>query len=253
MTLDKNRRAIRHLLDDRDPADAAAVYYAFHHPNDKTRLIIYPAGESRARGYVCLTRTGRDLFRPVVTMRLPESGVAVGYDVSEAADIIFEAIPAGASVILITPPAYQSLISALFDLDKEQRLKIFVLDRGRFRPIVNVFVTRSENGGDYPRYVIKQTADGRTGMGEVIAAAGLNWRSDQFAEIYVNTRASHRRQGFGQSVVAACVQSVLDSGRRPIYVVATDNSSSIQLAESVGFVSIGVDQILFEGTRRSRR
>ena len=50
-----------------------AAYYALHHPDDKTTLVVPPTAEGqRANGYVALSRTGIDLFRPLVTMRLPQ-------------------------------------------------------------------------------------------------------------------------------------------------------------------------------------
>jgi hypothetical protein len=61
--LAEKRRAIRPLLDEKEPADAAAVYYAFHHPGANTRLLTYPEQAARASGYVCFSRTGMDLFR----------------------------------------------------------------------------------------------------------------------------------------------------------------------------------------------
>ena len=251
MTLEESRRAMRHLLDDKSPSDAAASYYALHLKEEKTSLFTHPAGAARADGYVCLSRTGFDLFRPLVTMRFPESGDRSGFDLAVAKELIFQAIPAGADVILSVPLSYSPLISALFEVDKEQRLKLFVLDRGRFQPIINVFVTKGQSYDGLPRFVIRQSPDGRLGRGdEVVASAGLNWQSPRFAEIYVHTKANHRRRGYGQSVAASCVQYILDRGRRPIYLVAADNESSIQLAESIGFVALGADQVFIEGRRK---
>ncbi len=252
MNLTENRRAIRHLLDDSNPGDASAVYYAFHHPDDKTQIISYPPEASRASGYVCLSRTGMDLFRPFVTLRLPESGNTSGFDLTDATDMLFQSIPEGAAVIVNAARAYLPLFSALFDVEKEQSLKLFALDRGRFQPIINVFVTQTKSYDGLPRFVIRNPVGGRpSSSGEVVAAAGLNWQSEKFAEIYVHTKTSHRRQGYGQSVVAACVQYALDSGRKPLYLVTKENASSTQLAETVGFVSIGFEQVLLEGTRKS--
>ena len=63
-----DRRAIRALLDEHSPSDAAASYYAFYHPDRQTQLLPYPAGAERAQGYVALSRTGLDLFRPLLTL-----------------------------------------------------------------------------------------------------------------------------------------------------------------------------------------
>jgi GNAT superfamily N-acetyltransferase len=252
MTLVEKRHAIKHLLDETSPIDAAAVYYAFLLPDDKTQLFTFPPDAAKATGYVCLARTGIDLFRPLATMRFPESGDKLGYDISKAKELIFQAIPEGSEVILSAPISYRPLITAVFEVEKEQQLKLLALDRGRFEPIINVFVTRTQSYDGFPRFVIRQGPDGQTtSSGDVVASAGLNWQSKQFAEIYVHTKAPHRRQGFGQSVVAACVQYVLDSGRRPVYMVDSDNESSVQLAESVGFVPLSGDQVLIEGRRKS--
>ena len=62
---------IRPLLDEIKPADALASYYAFYHPDQKTSLILYPPAATVAQGYIALSRTGMDLFRPLLTMRLP--------------------------------------------------------------------------------------------------------------------------------------------------------------------------------------
>jgi hypothetical protein len=255
MTLLEDRRAIRPLLDQGDggsatagaAADAVAVYYAFHHPDQKIQTFTYPPGESRARGYVCLARTGMDLFRPVVTLRLPESAAPGGLDLEAAAELLHLAIPEGMDVILNAPGSYQPLLSGLFNISKEEILGVYVLDRGRFQPIINVLVSRSDSFNNLPRYIIRETG-ATSGRGDILASAGLNWQSPRYAEIYVHTKSPHRRQGLGQSVVASVVQHVLESGRTPLYVVSEENQASIQLAELAGFVDIGVKQILIEGS-----
>ena len=69
MPLDKQRRALRLLLDENNPADAMASYYAFYHDEDRTQIISDPEitaetpSDVRAKGYVAISRTGIDLFR----------------------------------------------------------------------------------------------------------------------------------------------------------------------------------------------
>jgi RimJ/RimL family protein N-acetyltransferase len=251
MTLADKRRAIRSLLDERDPADARAAYYAFHHPDEKTQLVTPGTAQNGATGYVCLARTGVDLFRPLVTLRLPKSRTTGELDIEAATALVYDAIPVGSAVILSAPVEYRPVLGALFEVHREEQLRIFVLDRGRFRPIINVLVTQSETYNELPRYVARQSASGQIGSrGEILASAGLNWSSTYFAEIYVHTKAPHRRQGLGQSVVASIVQHTLDSGRKPLYAVNVDNQASVQLAESVGFVDIGITETMIEGTLR---
>ncbi|WP_374688567.1 GNAT family N-acetyltransferase [Promineifilum sp.] len=239
------RRAIRFLLREREPADAMAAYYALHHAEERTTLVAAP--EERPAGYVALSRTGIDLFRPLVTMRLPTDHAA---DATEAAArLIRQALGPGQPVILSIPSRYLPLIQALFDIQSEERLRLYALDPARFEPIINVLVTRSLGPGNLPRYIIRSSQSGEE---EVVASASLNWQSPAFAEIAVNTRPQHRRQGWGRSVVAAISQELLDSGRAPLYVVAEDNDASIHLAESVGFVDTGVREIMLQATLKER-
>ena len=239
MTLTDQRHAIRHLLDERNPADAMAAYFAFYHPDDKTELYTAPAGAKRAQGYVALARTGIDLFRPLVTMRLPHD------DVDAGAGLIHKALAPGAAVILNAPERTMPLIQALFDVHSEENLRLFVLDPRRFEPIINVLVTQESSPNNLPRYVVRPTQTGRT---EVAASATLNWQSPSFAEISVHTNPAYRRRGWGRSVVAAMVQYLLDNGRIPLYAATEQNEASIQLAERVGFVDSGVRESMIQGT-----
>jgi GNAT superfamily N-acetyltransferase len=253
MTLADKRKVIRNLLDEKNPADARNDYYAFHHPDEKTQLVTQDAAGSAGPGYVCLARTGMDLFRPLVTLRFSRSQTTGEIDIKAAASLVYDAVPVGTAVILSAPAEYRPVIGAFFDVHKEEQLRIYVLDRGRFRPIINVLVAQSESYNGLPRYVARSGAsDPAGGRGEILASAGLNWRSTNFAEIYVHTKAPHRRQGLGRSVVASIVQHTLDSGRKPLYAVNIANQASVQLAESVGFVDIGISDIMMEGTLRPR-
>jgi len=242
-TLPEKRQAIRRLLNDYNPADAMAAYYAFHHPDHKTQLVTYPAGTDRAIGYVALSRTGIDLFRPLVTLRLPVN------DMMASVALFYQALQPGTAVILSAPIQYRPLLEALIDIHAEERLHLFALDQRRFEPIINVLVARSVSSNGLPRFVIRSAASGSS---EVVAAAGLNWQSPAFAEISVSTSLRHQRQGWGRSVVAAMVQYLLDSGRQPLYMAAEQNQPSIRLAESVGFVDSGIREVMLQGVVRPR-
>jgi GNAT superfamily N-acetyltransferase len=243
--LSERRRAIRHLLRERDPADAMASYYVFHHPDDKTGLILSPEQATRVDGYVALSRTGIDLFRPLVTMRLPVDRTVQDYQAS--VDLLARALTPGVPVILSVPQRYMPLIRALFDVQGEEALRLYALRASDFKPIINVLVTQSAGANGLPRYTIRSQEEG----GEVVAAAGLNWQSPTFGEIAVQTRPQNRRQGWGRSVVAALAQHLLDTGRTPLYVVAEDNQPSIQLAEALGFTDTGAREYMVQGTLKS--
>ena len=243
MSLFNRRRAIRHLLDEDNPADAMAAYYALYHGEQKTQLIPWPDDDDRKTGYVALSRTGIDLFRPFVTLRLPVN------DMAASVDLIYYALQPGMSVVLSIPDFYLPLIRALFDIQSEQKLKVLFLDRNRFEPVINVLVTQDVAANGLPRFLVHSTA-GR--QRELAASASLNWQSPRYAEIAVNTQPQQRRRGFGRSVVAAMVQHLVTNGRLPLYAVAADNDASFQLATSLGFVDRGIRETLIHATLRPR-
>lgn len=240
MSLEAVRAAIRPLLDQRDPADALAAYYVFSHPIQRTQLIIYPASAKRAEGYVAISRTGLDLFRPLVTMRLPDK------DQGGAAELIRDALPEGSSVILYAPLAYEPLLQAFFEIESDEKYRLLFLEPGRFKPVINIHVTQATGPNGLPRFVIRSPQDNS----QIAAASGLNWQTSNFAELSVSTAPGQRRQGWGRSVVASMVQYILDSGRTPLYVVGDYNDASLRLAESVGFVDSGKRLIFAQATRR---
>ncbi len=241
--LAEKRRAIRRLLDDFSPADAIASYYAFHHPDNKTQLLTYPADSARANGYIALSRTGIDLFRPLVTLRLPPA------DMDAGVDLIYQALMPGTAVFLIAPPSYLPLLHAVFDTQTEEELHIFTLDRTRFEPVINVLVTQTTGPNNLPRFIIRQT---NSPDREIVASASLNWQSPRFAEIAVTVSPQRQRQGWGRSVVAAMVDYLLKNGRNPLYLTAPHNTASIKLAQSVGFKYSGKDLWLLQAVLKPR-
>ncbi|MFN2135992.1 MAG: GNAT family N-acetyltransferase [Candidatus Promineifilaceae bacterium] len=242
MDLAQKRRAIRYLIDRRRPADALASYYAFYHPDEKTNLTIYPADGNKATGYMALSRTGFDIFRPLVTMRLPIDNHTA------TADLISAALPPGAPVIIYAPPDHEALIKAFFEVQVEDALRVLVLDRGRYEPVINILVTQDVSSNGYPRFIIRA----RNGQERVVASAAINWQTPDFTDISVFTEMDQRRQGWGKSVVAALCQHILDSGRTPLYAVSEANQPSLRLAESVGFADLGIRRKLFEAVTRER-
>lgn len=239
MDLESRRRAIRPLLDEIKPADAPACYYAFYHPNRKTSLVLHPPVAQTALGYIALSRTGLDLFRPLITLRLPLD------DRPASAELVQTALPEAAPVILYAPEDHAPLLNAFFYIQSEERFRLLVLDRGRYQPVINVLVTEDVSSNGLPRFVIRSRKD----ENRVVAAASINWQTPTFAEISVFTEADQRRQGWGRSVVAALCQSVLEGGRTPLYAVGENNRPSLQLAESTGFVDLGIRRLLLQATR----
>lgn len=247
-SLKEQRQAIRPLLRERDAVDAMAAYYAFYHPDEKTTLVLWPegAGEStggRADGYVALSRTGIDLFRPLVTMRLPTDRDT--FATQAAADLLHLAFASGQPVILNVPARYRPIIAALFDIHSEEYLRLYALDARQFEPVINVLVTRTDGANGLPHFTIRSSQNGKE---EIVASASLNWQSPRFGEIAVNTLSQYRRQGWGRSVVSALSNYLIESGRTPLYVVSEENDASIHLAESLGFVDTGGRDLLLQVT-----
>jgi hypothetical protein len=240
MDLNQRRRAIQHLLSDK-PADAAAAYYAFHHPDGKSSVLPYPPETERAAGFVTFSRTGLDLFRPLVTMRLPIT------DLETSAAVIYNAIQPETAVIIQAPADYLPLLQALFTVQTSEHLQLYTLHHSRFEPVINVLVTQSEGPNGLPRFVVRSQQDG-----QVIASAGINWQSPRYASLSVNTDAAQRRQGLGVSVLSAVVQYVLANGRSPLYEVSSHNSASQNLATAAGFTADSAGQVLLQAVLMPR-
>ncbi len=241
MALTQQRRAIYHLLDEENPADGMAAYFAFHHPDNRTILRPFPYTAIRADGYVAMSRTGMDLFRPFVTLRLPI------HNMQTSSEIIYEAIDPGTAVILNSPAHYAPLMRALFTIQTEEQLSLFRLRPSNFQPVLNVLVTQDKAANGLPRFAIRDRDNNVIG-----ASATLNWQSPTYAEIGVTTRAGYRRRGWGRSVVSAMANYLLENGRTPLYVVAQNNEASIQLAERVGFTDSGVREMMIQAVLNTR-
>jgi GNAT superfamily N-acetyltransferase len=239
----QRRQAIQHLLDP-NPADALASYYAFYHSQERTTLLVHRDEGGRADGFIALCRTGMDLFRPLLTLRAESEEVA--------ADLLKNALPPEAAVIIVVPLALRPVIEAFFTVSGETEADIYRLGRRDFQPIINVLVTRAPTPGGDPRFVIRgQSFDrGARSVGPALAAAGINWRSPHFADIYVQTNPQARGRGFGKSVVSALSNWLLEQNVTPLYTVPEDNETSIRLARGLGYKETGARAFLCDGVRR---
>ena len=226
--ISERRRLLSHLLDERQAADALAAYFVYYHAAERTQLVVTPTDGQPATGYVALSRTGMDLFRPFITWRLPP-------ELDQARQLIYTAVPPETAVILDTPDTYMPLVRACFTIHSEERLNLMMLDPSRFEPVINILVTQETGIGNRPRFVIRNRSDDN----EVIAAASVNWLYAHFAEVAVNTQPGYRRQGYGRSVLAALVNYLLGEGIRPLYMAGSQNTASVQLAHRLGFTDSG--------------
>ncbi len=218
----------RQLLDTSSPADAPTAYYALFH--DAARTVLYTAedAEGRVTGFISVCQTGLDLFRPLVTLRC--------LDEASAAMLIARALAPGRPYILFARMDQLPLLSAHLDIDNVRALRIYRLNPRHFRPPLSVLVQTTHTPDGAPRWLITG-AQGR-------AVAGLNWRSPAFAEIYVQVDEAVRGRGWGADVVAAATQDVLAEGCVPLYLVGEGNAASARLAEKLGYMDTGAQQVL---------
>jgi predicted GNAT family acetyltransferase len=120
------------------------------------------------------------------------------------------------------------------------QVHVYRLDPGRFQPIINVLVQRVTNADGSPRFQI-------VSQGQIVAMSGTNWRSPDFAEVFVYVHAQGRGRGWGRSVVSACTAFLLEERLRPLYMVDEGNQGSIRIAEGLGYVDTGLREFVSEG------
>lgn len=242
MTLAALRQAIRPLLNLNLPHDAMEAYFAFYHDDRRTHLVTWPPETAIATGYVAISRTGMDLFRPLVTLRLPP------LDMEAGASLIYHALSPETAVLLSAPESYLPLLGALFEIQAEEHLSLYSLSATAFQPVINVLVTQGQAANGLPRFAIRSEAAG----GELVATAHLNWQSPQFGEIAVNVQPRFRRRGYGRSVVSALAQHLLANGRVPLYATDPQNIPSVHLAKSLGFADTGARSVMLQAILRPR-
>ncbi|OGO49181.1 MAG: hypothetical protein A2Z30_06285 [Chloroflexi bacterium RBG_16_64_43] len=234
LATDERSRLLR-LLDERDVGDALACYYAIHHAASRVHLSGALSPEGGLAGFLARAQTGQDLFRPLVTGRAP--------DFPTLSALVQSALAPGQPLYFSLPMVNASWARALVDSASQARLRLYVLRREAFAPVVNILVTRTTSPDGLPRYEIR--------VGErLLAAAGLNWRSLAFAEVFVHTDPEVRERGHGRSVVAALCLELLEAGCTPLYAADEASPGSQRLAESVGFSDSGQREFVCTGTLR---
>lgn len=227
MSIREHRKVARRLLNDSSPLDAPTAYYALFH--DPRRSILATRVDERGRplGFAGRFQTGHDLFRPLVTLRCANSGVA--------GSLLAEILTPGRPYILFVSAQQFPVLGDNFTIEHQRALHIYHLDRARFQPTVNVLVVERAMPDGLPRFEINS--------GGLQAVAGINWVSPAFAEIFVHTEELAQKRGWGRSVAAACTEYVLRDARQPLYLVESSNQDSIALAKSLGYVDTGARQI----------
>jgi hypothetical protein len=223
----EQRKQIERLIDRSNPEQAPTAYYALYHDALRSALFVRTDESQQPLGFVGRFQTGVDLFRPVLCMQCSQPEVA--------ADLLHEALIVGRPYILFSNASQLPLVGGSLEIANQRTLSIYTLDPSRFTPIVNVLVMTKTAQDGTPRAEIHS--------GGLQAAAGVNWQSPKFAELYVHTEAEARQRGWGRSVAAAVMQTVLSSGRVPLYLVEATNEASVSLATGLGYYDTGARQI----------
>jgi len=236
MTLYADRQAIAPLLRIHSPADALAAYYALHHSELRTHLVVHRDEANTPDGFIAVCRTGFDLFRPLVVMRAPTADVA--------AWLLQNGLSPVRSYQVVVPPLLGPAIEANMNVQEAVTHLTFEAHRSSFAPVINVLVTLSRPPDDArgTRFVI------RAADGTVVAESGTNWRSDEFAEVFVHVELAARGRGLGKSVVSACTAYLLDGNVRPLYVVDENNTESVSIAQSLGYTDTGARELAYAGS-----
>lgn len=233
-TLSYLRDNARSLLNEFDAADALACYYTLHHDPKRTTLFMHRDQPGMVDGFLVRCQTGFDLFRPLVTLRLRGQGALP--------DLLSEGLAMGRPYLMVIPAALGERIAPHVTLSGVARNIIMRLDPTRFHPEINVLVTTRRDPDGNPRAEIKQGD-------QVIAAAGVNWRSPVFAEVFVQVQETQRGQGYGRGVLVALVTELLKLKVAPIYAVAENNPASFETALRAGFVDTGAREIMGQAIR----
>jgi RimJ/RimL family protein N-acetyltransferase len=227
-SLQEARTALHKALDVTSPTDAPTVYYGLYHDPKRSTIVVRTDDNGAATGFVGRFQTGYDLFRPLVCMRCwqPES----------AADLLAEALVPGRPYMFFSNVNQLPMLGGSMQVSNERILQIYVLDAARFKPAINVLVVHKKAQDGTPRVEINSNG--------LQAAAGVNWQSPGFAEIYVSADPEVRQRGWGAAVVGALCEQVLRSGRIPLYLVEPSNDASVRLARGQGFVDTGARQVI---------
>jgi GNAT superfamily N-acetyltransferase len=230
------RQQVRPLLHLSAPQDGLAAYYTLYHDPARTRLCIEERA-GYAEGFLTICQTGRDLFRLLAVLRARHG--------KAAAVLLERELTPRRPYYLLTTPDLRPIAEEALEVEQVVIGRIYQLDLKRYNPTISVLVLPARSSEASPRFVIRS-------QGKVAAEAGVNWCSPHFAEVYVWTAPEARGRGWGKAVLESCVSWALRSGVQPLYTVSEDNEPSIRLAESVGFVDTGAQQLSIEGIAGKR-
>lgn len=226
--------SLRVLPDSRAAGDALVLHYTFDHPVQRVRTFAMMDGGVPI-GFLTVARTGMDLFRPLV---LPF--VRKRFSMSA---LIGHALAPSQPFILHTPLDQLDWVNDLVMLENIQEHELLRLDPSAFEPVLNILVVEDDASARMPRYEIR-TASG------LHAAAGVSWKGERFAEVYLEADQGASERRMTRSVLSAAVGRVLGESRIPIFRVKNDDLSMRTEAFHIGFRPTGVRTGTADALRR---
>lgn len=223
------------LLDPRLPSDAMVAYYGLQHPADRVVVYGYYQVAHSPSGFLALAQTGYDLFRPI----------AVPFVGSPPAlrALLSVSLQPSRPVMLHLPAEQRAWAEGTVDLSDPRVLELHRLDTKAFRPEINVLVVPVPSPTGLPRFEVRS---GDT----VRASAGVNWKGDLFAEVYVESQPEAASQGHRRSALAAIAGQLLSEGRLPLYQVGEADVAAQAEAHWVGFRRTGDRSLLAQALLR---
>ena len=227
----EKRRLIRPLLSATDPGDALTSYYALWHDPHRTQLTLHYDAQEQVDGFLAISQTGFDLFRPLITLRTPGPGAA--------GQLLRTGLADRRPCQCALPEGLAAELGNVVEFTRAGVNRIYRLEPSRFQPVINVLVQPTSGADGSPRFKIES-------QGQLMALSGTNWRSPAFAEVFVYVHPAGRGRGWGRSVVSSCTRALMEAHVQPLYMVEAENAASVQIAEAVGYRDSGAREFAGE-------
>jgi hypothetical protein len=218
------RRLLTKMISPRLPGDALASYYALNHPAERLMLYVVRTSDGDVIGFLVSARTGGDLFRPLV---IP---LATSPEILER--LLRAALLGRPPVLAHLPADQEAWVPSAVEWSDSRSYDLYRLDPSAFRPEINVLVTTASAPDGLVRTEVRS---GRA----LLAAAGLNWKGDAYAEVYVEGTEEARSRGLTRSTLSSLTAEILKERVIPLLYVDVLDTGALAEAHWVGYRKTG--------------
>jgi hypothetical protein len=146
------------------------------------------------------------------------------------------ALQPGQPVLVDLPAGNRSLAEEVVELQDVREAEILRLDPSLYVPQINVLVLESRTPDGWPRFKI-HSGD------KLQAAAGLNWRGDHFAEVYVEAEPAAVMRGHRAAVLSVIAGHLLGERKIALYRVENEDFAAKAEALDLGFRRTGARNV----------